>query len=333
MINWDLYTKRVNMNGITERDRLINQTKQNISNKAPNSPAYKSVLVNNQNEKHLIIISTKANNKKKFTTLPNDIINIGDNVDWNGLHWFVTSVDFDDEIVRRGELQQCNRIIKWQNPNTKEIIERWCFCSQPYSSGVDDGKVINILNGKYKIQLPYDNETKLISVDKRFMFDIVNNIPEIYKVVFADRNTNKYQDIDGGFIELVLVSDTDLPNDNLELMICDYISPDSPALPPTPSTLKCEIKGRMDIKIGGSTRTYEAVFYNSDDVIDNTITPIWELQYNPLYSDYITFEQNGNLINISCLDCEDLISEKIVLKLKDKDGLYQNQLEIECVVI
>lgn len=85
---------------------------------------------------------------------------------------------------------RCNRVIKWQNPKTLEIIERWCLCSKPYTSNINEGNVVSTLNGKYDIQLLYDDETKQVGVDSRFMLDIIGGMPMVYRLTFPDSNTN-----------------------------------------------------------------------------------------------------------------------------------------------
>ena len=168
----DVYKVKVLLHGKSQRERIINRSKRAILNYATDSPAYKDMLVDNINQS-FIVSSTEADNKKRIKSMPNETIKLGALIVWNEMHWLVNSVDFDDELYQCGTIVQCNRIIRWQNPITLEIIERWCFCSKPYTSNIDEGKVISTLNGKYDIQLPYDSETIQVGVDKRLMLDIV----------------------------------------------------------------------------------------------------------------------------------------------------------------
>lgn len=285
-----------------------------------------------------IITPTKEKNKCSVYTRPNEELNIGDIIYWNNLHWLVIDKDFQNDIYNTGTIVRCNRIVRWQNPITLEIIERWCFCSKPYTSNIDEGNIISTLNGKYDIQLPYDDETIQVGVDKRLMLDIVGGKPMVYKLTFPDTNTNKYQDIDGGFIEWTVVSDAYVQErDNVDLMICDYIDPGAPLEPPEPPVgdlLKCEIVGRSDLRIGGTPRSYTAKFYDVDGKteVKDGVSPIWKLITPPGHESYYNISlSNDNFISsVSAQVNDELIGDIIVLKLVEVAGLYQSvEIKIE----
>lgn len=328
MVNWDLYQKRLNVNGETQRERTISLAKRNISEGSISSPACKEVLVSDMPRK-LMVASTNKDNEKRIQTLPNETISLGELVIWNEMHWMVNSIDFDDEIYRSGTIVQCNRIICWQNPITLEIIERWCFCSKPYTSNINEGNVVSTLNGKYDIQIPYDSETIQVSVDKRLMLDVIGGKPMVYKLTFPDANTNKIQDIDGGFIEWTVASDAYVQEkDNVELMICDYIEPSAHPEPPVGDLLKCKIVGRSDLRIGGSPRNYSAKFYAADGVteVKDGISPIWELIAPAGHEAYYKISlSNGNFVASVSAEANDALVEDILtFKLVDELGVYKS---------
>lgn len=319
ILNRDLYEKLLQTSGITTRDRTINNLKQDITFYIKDNPSYKNVLVNDTNSQWLSLKKTDFDNKKRFNTIPNEIINIGDSVQWNGTHWFVTSVDFDDDITRCGEIQQCNRTIKWQNPDTLETIERWCFCDDPYSSGINkDNAIVTTLDGKYKIQIPYDDETKNVNIGKRIMLDIIGGIPNIFKIDFVNANTNKFSDVDGGFITWTLSSDEYNPNtDNKELMLCDYIDNSNNQS----SGNRSYISGRNVIKIG-NTRVLTSVFYNDENTEMKDITPKWSYNLPEGFESDFEIVQSNQHISISCSTNENLIGHTIQLTLSDENNIY-----------
>lgn len=183
---------------------------------------------NDVQQDFIIVPQGNKDNQFAIYARPNEEINIGDIIYWNTLHWIITDKAFDDEIYTIGTMERCNRTIKWQNPDTKEIIERWCLAEKPYTSNIRYSTVMSISEREYKIKLPYDDETKLVDIDKRFMLDIINGKPRTYKIQSVDGITNRYQDINGGFLVWNLVQDqSGQPNDNLELGICDYLAPSS----------------------------------------------------------------------------------------------------------
>lgn len=324
MINWELYQKRLNIDGTTHRERTINRAKHNLVKKFVDSPDYKGMMIDNT-QQYVMVSSTEADNKKRIKSMPGETIKLGALIIWNEMHWLVNSVDFDDEIYQIGTIVQCNRIIRWQNPITREIIERWCFCSKPYTSNVEKGNVFTTLKGKYDIQLPYDEETIQVGVDKRLMLDIVGGVPMVYKITFPDTNTNKYQDIEGGFIEWTVESDAYVrEKDNVDLMICDYISPGAPVDPPVIGSLNCKIDGRTELRCGGSSRIWKPIFYQSDGVTtDDTVVAKWSVTILPEHEQYYNIQQNDNFINISVADSEAVIGSIFKITLTDDAGLYE----------
>ena len=226
MINWDLYAKQLQHKGVTSRDRIISREKEALIAQFEKAPSAKNTLVDGELKK-MIVSSTQVLNEKTFVLMPGDTIKIGDIVVWENLHWLVVELDFDNTIAYKGRIAQCNRQIRWQNPATKDIIERWCLMTKPYTSNVTNGTQISVSNREYKVQIPYDEETKLVDLDKRFMLELINGKPRTYSCTSVDQQTNVYQDLENGFIVWNLSQDEAChPNDNVDLMVCDYVQSD-----------------------------------------------------------------------------------------------------------
>lgn len=320
MLDWSTYETRLGVSGSLGRDRAVSREREAILRKYASSPALKTVSVNGA-DMSLLINSTDKPSEKKFNTLPDEVVNIGDIILWQEMHWLVTQVDFDDEVSRSGRIVQCNRQIRWQNPDTYKIIERWCLVTKPYTSNIDEGNVLSTSNREFKVQLPFDEETKLLDLDKRFMLEIINGKPRTYKCTSVDQQTNKYQDIDGGFIVINLSQDeSGQPGDRADLMICDYKEPpDNPE--PSPDLLKCEISGRDNIRVGIS-RKYTAIFYAEDGTTTvGNVTPIWTVTPPVGYEGKVTWATNDGFIEMTVTD-EALIGQTVVIGLVDADGLY-----------
>lgn len=208
-----------------EKDIKVDETRERFANDFDTSINVVYTATRNDNPQDFIIVP-KGNKSNEFAiyTRPDEEINIGDIIHWNRLHWIVTDKAFDNDIYNIGTIVRCNRTIKWQNPKTREIIERWCLAEKPYTSNIRYDDVISLSEREYKIIIPYDDETKIVDLDKRFMLDVIDGKPRTYTLTCVDLTTNKYQDIDGGFIIWNLVQDqASQPTDNLELGICNYI--------------------------------------------------------------------------------------------------------------
>lgn len=288
MINWDLYAKQLQHKGMTSRDRIISREKEALIAQFEKAPSAKNTLVDGELKK-MIVSSTQVLNEKTFVLMPGDTIKIGDIVVWENLHWLVVELDFDNTIAYKGRIAQCNRQIRWQNPVTKDIIERWCLMTKPYTSNVTNGTQISVSNREYKVQIPYDDETKLVDLDKRFMLELINGKPRTYSCTSVDQQTNVYQDLENGFIVWNLSQDEAChPNDNVDLMVCDYIQGDNDAVNPNiyviegMDVLRAELgkflytltpsdEGQKDIVWNYSVQTEKRDFIHVEQNEDNSV--------------------------------------------------------------
>ena len=227
MIEWDIYKSRLLTQGSTQAERLVNFTKKTIQSQVGRNPDIREVLVD-QVPQQLFINRSEVSKKKYFNTLPGGQIQLGAVVYWNDRHWLVTEAIQDDEMTVHGMIQQCNRQLVWQNPDTREIIYRWCTIEKPYYSNLDMGMIATFSSREFKIQLPYDYESCHLDVDKKFILDIINGEPKVYKCTSIDANTERY-DVDGesvGFLSMNLIQDQYNPDkDSAEFGICDYLPP------------------------------------------------------------------------------------------------------------
>lgn len=288
MINWDLYAKQLQHKGVTSRDRIISREKEALIAQFEKAPSAKNTLVDGELKK-MIVSSTQVLNEKTFVLMPGDTIKIGDIVVWENLHWLVVELDFDNTIAYKGRIAQCNRQIRWQNPVTKDIIERWCLMTKPYTSNVTNGTQISVSNREYKVQIPYDEETKLVDLDKRFMLELINGKPRTYSCTSVDQQTNVYQDLENGFIVWNLSQDEAChPNDNVDLMVCDYVQSDGDQENPNIYTisgmdvlraglgeflytLTPTAEGQKDISWNYSIQTDKREFVHMEQNTDNSV--------------------------------------------------------------
>lgn len=97
------YRKMLNLNGPTQRDRIINKSIHDQNKLAPVSPSYKDVTIDDAPRK-LNIISSTVMNQKIIHTLPGEDFVIGSIVYWSKSHWLITERDAEDEITVRGRI-------------------------------------------------------------------------------------------------------------------------------------------------------------------------------------------------------------------------------------
>jgi hypothetical protein len=195
-------------------------------------------------------------NSKRFTCSEDVEINYGSYVLWHGAYWLVTAKDFDDEIFQRGIMELCNYQLKWQNERG-EVVSRWVLMNAvtKYSSGIFEGKIIDVPDATIACTLPYDEETIKIRLDRRFIADVSSDNPYVYRVTQRDVLSKHY---DGhGIVTLALTQAVfNGATDDTDIMVADYVTP------PSEST----VIGLSEIRLG---RT--AVYTSSQE------TPTWTI--------------------------------------------------------
>lgn len=325
MINWTLYETRLTLDGNTQRDRLINKEKYQISHNIINHPSYKTVLINEVSD-GIIIINTDDSKTKNYNAMPNKTYPIGSLIDYANGKWLITDINADSEVYQTGIIKQCNHLLRFQN-NTSTIVECWGILEKPQAS-LTESREVTVLSSKLKLTLPYNNDTRKIHIDKRLFIEtrFDENGKEIAVVYKVNNIINSISDYGNGkLLEITLEEVGSSTSDSLTEKIADYIAPDTPSVPQTPDPvlLNCVITGSSYIKSGGSARSYEAKFYKEDGAtLDTTITPVWQLICLPEHTQYYTTQSNGNFISISAADNSGIIGTEIKLILTDIGGLY-----------
>lgn len=305
-----------------KKEIKTNRVQHNFAQKFDSSINVTYTALRNDVQQDFIIVPKKDVNQCNIFPRPGEDIQVGDIIAWNGLHWLVIDKDYESDVYDCATITRCNRLLRWQNPETYEIIERWCLCTKPYTSNLDEGKTISVSNREFKVQLPYDDETSKVDLDKRFMLEVINNKPKSYVVTCVDAQTNKYQDIDGGFIIWNLSQDLVVrDSDNADLMICDYVDPTTHVVDDN-KPLTCSIDGRETIKIGGSERNYVVTFYKEDGTVDSSVEAVFDVSVLPEHTHLIQTNQVDNVLTIRALDYDSLIDTYIKITAADKNGVY-----------
>lgn len=329
-IEWDTYEAILHRDGDTFRDRAINREIDMLKRRMLDSPATKSVKVEGI-DKHMLVISTGVVSQKTFKMLPGDTIEIGDLVEWNGEHWLVTEVDFDDDLTRNGRIEQCNLLFRWQN-GTPEIHYQWgIFDPGVFSTTIKEENKVARTDDQYRVYLSLTDASSKIFIGKRIITDVgydkdFNLLPIVYEVTKTDKVSDSYGE-NGHLLIMNVRSGADYnPNtDNLDLMICDYIAPpeEEPVTPPPPTVLlPCSITGRDTLRAGLSARTYTVTFYLNDGVTeDPSVNATWDVVVPVGYENTIHYTANGNELSLSA--DSGAVGQTVILRAVDDAGLYE----------
>lgn len=295
MANFDSYKARVQLRGQTARDRALYYEKRNLAINAPDSLSFKQCKVNGIDQ-NLIIDDGTLPYYKNVKSLPDETFDAGNYVEWGDSMWLVVSCDWDKEVYTYGKMQQCNYVLKWQDKNAN-IIERWSvvLSASKYNNGEKYNNIIVVGSNQLMVYLPLDDETLKLRANKRLMVDFNTTIPKCYDVTRVDTVTMSYDGVaepryDGKGCILLILSETEFnPDvDNVPLMICDYIDPNSVPVPTTPILIT--YTGSPEIRIGGrKTFTAETEY---DIVFTLVNSAIWDGK--------ITLTQTGKKCVVKC---------------------------------
>lgn len=236
----DRYAARINLHGVTQRERNVNRLRNDILKNLPENPSYKNVLLNGI-ETYISITKGTQRYYKDFQSLPGQKIIAGDYIEWAHNTWLVYTADCDDEIYTDGELRQCNYVQRWQNENG-ELVERPSYVvnASAYNNGETGNSTITLATNQFMVYMPLDEETLKIRNGKRVFMDyFLDGNSSSYELTRPDNVSMKFGEKGVTyyiFTQCVKNNDTDklitLP-DGTKVWIADFIE-SSPTPQPTP---------------------------------------------------------------------------------------------------
>lgn len=299
----DFYTRARAVGGAAKmsnkKDVRIAFAKRDFAAHFKDSVDYEDGTLVNGNLQQLVVSRNNSSSKeKKIWAYPGDTLNLGDIVDCYNCKWLVTEIEPNDEIFLRGKMELCNRQIQWQNRLTGEIVSRWATLSKPYYSNNKESEIALTSQREYKVQMPFDDETSLIDLDKRFMLEVIGGEPKTYVVTSVDQSTERYN-LHGktqGFLVLNIRQDQyNSKTDNADLMICDYFEPNGSDDESSDVKIVADIKysGNPEVKIGGSWKKFSPVFKDATGNVYE-VSPRWMVVNNPMFDEYVLTE---NMVN------------------------------------
>lgn len=340
------YRKMLNLDGPTQRDRIVKKAVHDQNKLAPVSPSYKDVTIDDVPRK-LNIISSTVMQQKIIHSLPGEDFSIGSIVYWSKSHWLITERDSEDEITVRGRIQICQKQITWQDDRTYEIRSLWATVEKPYYSNLEENKLIGYSTREFRIQMPFDEYSANLNIGKRLMLEIVNGEPKTYRITSIDQMTSRidYNGEQVGFLSFNVEQDLYNPEtDNAEKMICDYVPIDTDdnaaagddgeiTYPPEEAdsseyVLSIDFTGAPTITTGGFGKLFTAK-------IDNEVceTATWTLTGDNVPAE-IHFKNAADSVSnakckVVCADNPKLIGSKVTLQVQS--GKLTANVELEVV--
>lgn len=191
MANWELYEKKLKIDGNSIRERSINNTIDAINDSFVNSPSYFEVYINGaETTAGVQIVSGSStggqgdSNSKTIIMRPNDTLNTGDLIYWDSEYWLCMESEFFSNVYYRGKISKCNKTLQhYKNGILLPIPTVIDNGIRLYSMGQDEGKYMSTVNDEVIAYIPNNADTQDIEVD------------QVYKIGKRNYEIKSVQDI------------------------------------------------------------------------------------------------------------------------------------------
>lgn len=303
--------------GLFEHELEVSSSREDLRSEMMASPDYHHNALRNGTRQGLLLTRGGEQHTYNVICVPGDELFAGDIIDAFGEKWIMTEARADVTTHKTGVMHQCNKLFKFQNPGDTTVYERWGYVDiSGYSSSFGNHTKIQKGEEQIVMYMPYDEVTKRMFVDKRLAYFSGydrdgEQILSVLKITGVHPNAESYNHGDH-LLMLKAVRDLYSPSqDNLELEICDYVSPDEETIPPESELIACEISGRKVIRLD-TTCVYNAVAPDS-----GVIAPVWSVEADALISYEIS-----DVLSITVPDEESLIGSVVRITLTDNTSKY-----------
>lgn len=238
--------------------------------------------------------------------------------------WIIASEPSNNKFYEKAILKICHNQLRWQDVKTKEIFSYWYWCEDTtrYSSGVFKGNVVVSYEKQYGVLLPKDNNTKNLCDGMRFMLELSNNTPLVYKLTKFDGITANNKNMK--LLKIVLtqtVYDEDV--DNVDLMIADYYEAKD-----TSNGYNCKIHYDSSEISLSSFGKFDAVFLDKDNNILNNVDFYWKITNNSFDIGNLKCSYQDNTIKIVVTNNNKLIGENFDLNIVSPDDVILATLTV-----
>jgi hypothetical protein len=215
----DIFNQRNSDYGNSIKNIKTNSMKTNITSSFFNSPSYYQVQVNTSSNPNVssnldswIVDDSKIKELKQIKLIPDQVLNFGDIIIWNGENWITLQVDNMGGIYYSGSIQKCYSSLKWLD-SIGTIHEAWFTLTTDTSRslGIQDGKVLIMPYERRYLAIQSNVYTQQIRKDQRFIFD-----NRVWRTVSVDGLLT-------GIIMLTLEENLESnANDRMDLRVADY---------------------------------------------------------------------------------------------------------------
>lgn len=227
-MDWTLYQKLVN--GASNSSATARKiAREDFLRDAPANPAWMVAEVRGQKVGMLVKASDDPN--VKWFNAPYDAdIKLGDYVILNSIVWLCTDISDTDDVTLKGRIYECNLNLQFQL-GTPEIHSAWgYFDPGVYSTTTHGNQDAHVGYQQFKLMLPYNEYTRQLQRDKRIATEVLyypDGHRELRCYVITSNDSLGSSFGNGRVLDLKLLEGLSSKTDNVDLMICDYISEDT----------------------------------------------------------------------------------------------------------
>lgn len=182
--NWDLYERKLKINGDTINDRQIDYMKNSITKDFSSNPSYRSAYFNDSlSTTDIQVIDTDQYFIKKVLMKPDDSISVGDKIVFDNKTWLCIGIDDTNPVYEYGTVYLSSQNITL---NKNHIIYNYPIIVDGnvrlYSMGYNSNKYLTIPESSIIVYIKNDNITSLIERSEVFSISGDN-----YRVVDINR--------------------------------------------------------------------------------------------------------------------------------------------------
>ena len=332
----DINYFRAIQNGIgvnSSAEAKVRDAKEQLKRELTSSVNYVYNSTRNGALQPMVITSSDVMYKCDIEALPDDELYPGDLVEAIGEKWVVSATKRTNPFQILGIGWLCNYEFRFQN-GASEIKTCWgVMDSGVYSTTKTGDATVQTTDKQFKIYLPLNDDTKYLYVDKRLAIGTKYNehgeeILDVYQITGRNVVARSYGQGAHLLILEIRSAEYSASTDSMEYMVCDYVTPATPTPVPT-DVPYCTVMGRNKI-YAGTSRTYQATFYNAAGVEVPGVEAVWQL--SPI-SD-VSYVTDGNTLTVTVSDVDSVVGATIPISAADAGGVYTaGTLSVEVVSV
>ena len=187
MAYYDVWKRKMQSNGADSTEVRLQRSRELLKRKFKQDPSYRqAVIQRNDLTKEPVDIRIKNIDKtvdeKRLHFLPETNIDVGNYVSWEDKTYILMEVE-DNAVDKYALSFRCNQTLNYKG--LSEPIPCYCDNSSYGTKGIVETNYLTIYDGKILFYVQYNEDTKKIRQDMRFIFD--NDKHQVYKVVDINR--------------------------------------------------------------------------------------------------------------------------------------------------